>query len=113
MLNARTFRETVTLYSETKTEDNLGELVSTETSHGSFPASVDVATGSKAIYYQEKGFGHSVTIIVRATSFNISRILWGNISISPRSIVKVNNDKKSDTRGQYYLIEGGYNDDKG
>lgn len=113
MLNARTFRERVTLYSETKTEDNLGELVSTETSHGSFPASVDVATGSKAIYYQEKGFGHSVTIIVRVTGFDISRIVWGTLSISPRSVIRVNNDKKSDTRGLYYLIEGGYNDDKG
>ena len=108
MLNARRFRDKVELFSATETTNDLGKGITTYTSQGTFPAQVDVMTGTRALYYQEKGFGNPVTILLRGVSFNLGKIVFQSKTIYPRSIVKCNDKKESDSRGNYLIIEGNY-----
>lgn len=107
MLNARTFREIVTLYSESTTEGDYGNPITTYVNKGSYPADVRMATGSKAIYYQEKGISHMIEIKLRKTDFDISKIEWNGQTIQISSMVLVNDEDVSDTRGNYFKIIGG------
>lgn len=111
MLDFRTFTEKVQLFSISKTEGTYGKQVTTYTDLGYFPASVNVMSGSKALYYQEKGFGHPVSIRMRFIPEEIGKIIWDGKTIYPRSIIRQN--EKSTTRGNYLVIEGGYKNDEG
>ena len=113
MLDFRTFTEIIQIFSITKTEGDYGKEVTTYTDLGLFPASVDVMTGTKALFYQEKGFGHGVTIKLRYIPQAIGKIIWNGKTIYPRSIVQMKLDKQTTTRGNYLQSDGGYKDGEG
>lgn len=109
MLDFRAFTEDIEVYSVTDIENDLGQNVTTYTLLGVYTASVDVASGQKALFYQERGYGYGVTIKMRYIPEKIGKIIWDGKTIYPRSIIRLND--KSTVRGNYLSIEGGFKND--
>lgn len=97
--------EVIELFSATKVKDDFGYFTTTQVSQGNYPANVEVASGSKALYYQRLGISHAVTIELRAVSFLISKIVWKGHEVVINSIVDVEN------KGRFLEILGDYKED--
>jgi len=111
MITSRDLNETVTLYSGVETDGSYGEKKITYTSQGDFPAKVEVLTGTRAMYYQQENMSYPVIIKLRKVDFEIKKIVFGERTIIPNSIVTINDLGKSDTRGRWMSINGaGYAD---
>ena len=106
MITGRDLDEVVTLYSGVETATDYGEKTITYTSEGDFPASVEILTGTRAMYYQAENISYPVIIKIRKVDFDIKKIVHNGRTIYPSSIVTINDLGKSDTRGKWMTING-------
>ena len=113
MVRGRNYDDTIELFEAIEQEQLSGKTKLTYVSKGNYPANVEIATGTKALYYQEKGIGHVVTIEVRELSFTPALVVWNNNRITITSNVKVDGNGIPSNRGRYNIIVGAYKDERG
>ena len=110
MIRGRDYTERVTCYSGVEVVDTYGKKTTTFTLIGTYPAAVRVITGTKALYYQERGIKHPVIIEMRAISSVIAKIVWDSKTIYPSSIMDSRDSKELSERdrGKFLTIEGSF-----
>ena len=108
MINARQFLDSVELFSAFSTESDYGKEVITYISEGIFPASVEILSGTRDLYYQQEGNAYPVIIKIRKVDFEIKKIVYNKSTITPRSIVTTDAFGKSNFRGEFQVITGSF-----
>lgn len=110
MIRGRDYTERIAVYKGVEVVDSYGKKTTTFTLLGTYPAAVRVLTGTKALYYQERGIKFPVQIEMRYISGTISKIVWDNKTIYPTSIVDSKDNKEigQRDRGKFLIIEGGF-----
>lgn len=110
MIRGRDYTERVTCYSSVEVVDAYGKKTTTFSLIGTYPAAVRVITGTKALYYQERGIKHPVIIEMRAISSVIAKIVWDSKTIYPSSIMDSRDSKEISERdrGKFLTIEGSF-----
>lgn len=106
MITARQFLDVVELFSATIAESDYGKEIITYTSQGSYPASVEVMTGFRSLNYYQEGMSNPLQIIIRKVDFDVRKIVWQGGVIIPKSIVTVDENRRSDSRGRFQVIIG-------
>lgn len=106
MITARQFLDVVELFSATIAESDYGKEIITYTSQGNYPADVEVMSGFRSLNYYQEGMGNPLQITIRKVDFSIRKIVWQGGVIIPKSIVTVDEEKRSDSRGRFQVIIG-------
>ncbi len=110
MIRGRDYTERIKAYKTTEVVDAYGKKTTTFVLLGTYPAAVKVLSGTKALYYQERGIKHPVIIEMRAIADTITKIEWDSKVIYPSSIMdsKENKEFAGRDRGKFLTIEGSF-----
>lgn len=108
MITARQFLDTVELFSATIAESDYGKEIITYASQGSYPASVEVMAGFRSLNYYQEGMGNPLQVIIRKVDFSVRKVIWDGATIYPRSIVTIDENRRSDPRGRFQMITGSF-----
>lgn len=110
MLRGRDYTQRVDVYTKCEVVDSYKKVTTTFTFIGTYPAAVRVLSGTKALYYQERGIQHPVEVEMRSLEREIGKIVWQGKEIYPSSVV---NSRDADEinrrdRGKFIIISGGF-----
>lgn len=110
MIRGRDYTERIACYSSVEVVDAYGKKTTSYTLIGTYPAAVKVLSGTKALYYQERGVKHPVIIEMRAISGTIAKIVWDSKTIYPSSVMDSKDSKEIEgrDRGKFLTIEGSF-----
>lgn len=113
MLRGRDYTEKVDVYTKCEVVDDYKKVTTTFTFIGTYPAAVRQLSGTKALYYQERGIQYPVQIEMRAIERAIGKLIWNGNVIYPSSVINSRNadELNKRDRGKYIIIEGGIRND--